>query len=358
MRHVFPTREIPHKWAHQAQDNARNAQGNLYFRGATIYSYRDSWPLAHIHHDGDKMLVLTNTDTYSSTTTGHQSMANRAVSHMNAIAVRRVNADHCAGPTSYATRNETWHVDNIAHLTQERDSLLAKAQRCLQVSSFNWRVARAQALYADELAYREFFKVRGKKPVFPAEAWDAACARVTAIENPDPVRDAKRFKERERRQARREAYIERLKAEYKVLQDQHVATMAVDIQAWRDGGKMPGVYARCPYTWTRADRIAVTGDRHGYLYVVPLPCMLRVNGDQIETSQGARIPLEHAPRIWALVSACVSAGREYKRNGHTEHAGSYAIDSVSADGTMRAGCHTIAYGEIKRLAVQLGYAGE
>jgi len=32
-RHVFPNREIPHLWAHQTQDEARNGTGSFYFRG-------------------------------------------------------------------------------------------------------------------------------------------------------------------------------------------------------------------------------------------------------------------------------------------------------------------------------------
>jgi hypothetical protein len=82
--------------------------------------------------------------------------------------------------------------------------------------------------------------------------------------------------------------------------------------------------------------------------------LLRVSGDQIESSMGARIPLEHAPRIWTLVQACRSSGRAYERNGHTEHAGPYAIDSVSAEGELRAGCHTIPYAELELLARALG----
>jgi len=62
-RHVFPTSEIPHKWAHATQSDARNNGGNLYFRGDTIYSYRDSWPLARIYrHKKRGVLVLSNSD--------------------------------------------------------------------------------------------------------------------------------------------------------------------------------------------------------------------------------------------------------------------------------------------------------
>lgn len=356
MRHVYPTTEIPHLWAHQTQDDARNPQGNLYFRGATIYSYRDSWPLGHIHTKGRgkkaATLVLLNSDTYSSTTAGHQSSVSYAANHMPRCACPYP----CAGTAGYF-RDE--HEKNLVHFAAESAQRLAKAQRAMQVSTVQWYRESAETLHAYDIAYRKFFGIRKHAPLFPAAEWAAASARAQAIENPDPVRDAKRFKERERRVVRTAERLERLKAEYVTLQAQAAASVADGIEAWRAGGAMPNSTIKMPDHWTRADRRAVTGQRYGYYYMpVSIPCMLRVSGEEIETSRGARIPLDHAPRIWRLVSACVSTGREYVRNGHTEHAGNYAIDKVSADGTLRAGCHTIPYAELERMAAQLGYTGK
>jgi hypothetical protein len=88
------------------------------------------------------------------------------------------------------------------------------------------------------------------------------------------------------------------------------------------------------------------------------PVMLRLtqaDGEiQIETSHGARIPASHAPRIWRLAQACIASGRPYERNGHTEHAGEYAIDRVDANGTLHAGCHVIPHSELRSMARQLG----
>jgi len=42
-KHVYATTEIAHLWANQSQTDARNQQGNLYFEGRTLYSYRNSW---------------------------------------------------------------------------------------------------------------------------------------------------------------------------------------------------------------------------------------------------------------------------------------------------------------------------
>ena len=83
------------------------------------------------------------------------------------------------------------------------------------------------------------------------------------------------------------------------------------------------------------------------------PALLRINGDEVETSKGARVPVSHAKRGLAFVRRVVSSGQEYVRNGHTLHLGHYAIDRIQADGTLHAGCHVIKFAEIENLAPAL-----
>ena len=121
MRHVFPTTEIPHKWAHQTQSDARNPQGNLFFEGPTIYSYRSSWPLASIRTKrGKKTLVLTNSEYYGHTTAQHQHMINDAVSHLATCAVFNPLAKY---------KNE--HAANIQTIWKEIKHHQDKAERAL-----------------------------------------------------------------------------------------------------------------------------------------------------------------------------------------------------------------------------------
>lgn len=55
VKQVYPTNEIPHLWAHKTQSNARNAQGNLYFDGDTIYSYGSHFAIArHVTNKSGK----------------------------------------------------------------------------------------------------------------------------------------------------------------------------------------------------------------------------------------------------------------------------------------------------------------
>ena len=89
------------------------------------------------------------------------------------------------------------------------------------------------------------------------------------------------------------------------------------------------------------------------LYELPVMLRLSANGAEVETSKGARFPVEHARRGLAFVRAIVANGAEWVRNGHTFHLGHYAIDRIETDGTVRAGCHVVTRTEIERIAPEL-----
>ena len=346
-KHVFPTGEIAHLWAHQTQDDARNPQGNLYFRGATLYSYRDSYPIAKIFKKKAATLVLHVENTYSNTTAGHCSDARRATSHLPSIVVPDVVPD-----SAYSRGG---HAQNIKFLVDKAAEHLSKAQRALQVSTVSWRRNVARGALEDAEAYSKFFGIRRKVPAFPELAWNAAIARAERIENPDPVQDAKRFRAREQR-----AKVAGEVGEYReeMARSMTAAGHCVGYRALI-GKRWPAAIARLtgktarPFYHAMAQR---TDWRLGLGYPADGPVMLRVNGEEIETSQGARIPLDHAPRVWRLVQAVISSGRPYVRNGRTEHAGPYPIDRVDVDGTVKAGCHTIPHSELRSMARQLGLA--
>jgi hypothetical protein len=80
MRHIYSNHEIPHLWAHQAQDEARNSSSSFYFSGPTIYSYGSHFPIArHVTNDGGERAILFTTASHSVTTTQHCSLVRRAI---------------------------------------------------------------------------------------------------------------------------------------------------------------------------------------------------------------------------------------------------------------------------------------
>ena len=81
--------------------------------------------------------------------------------------------------------------------------------------------------------------------------------------------------------------------------------------------------------------------------------MLRVQGDQVVSSMGARVPLDHARRVLPLVLALHERGEEWRTNGHKMPLGVYQVDRVDAEG-VHAGCHHIAWEEVELFAKSLG----
>jgi hypothetical protein len=363
-RQVFPTSEIAHKWAHQTQDSARNPQGNFYFRGATIYSYRDSWPLARIYRKrcaptlGDAaapasgVLVLSNCNRYSVTTRQHQSDVNRAVSHLERIAVPEVVPAYGADKFS-----KVQHEENIKYLLNVAAVALTCAQRALRVQRVEWEHGRAMRAIDDARNYMAFFGIRRKAPVFPTDAWAAALERARRIETPDPAsldRRERQWAKRQERNRERDEYL----AEQR--RSAHAAKHARDfyrVGAARSSWRLNGAWG--------ADYEAIRSSA----------CMLRLSGcnaagcgaqpcdhsTEIETSWGARVPVAEAPFVWRLVGMIKRACATYTppTTGLKRiMIGDYPLDRIDSDGTLHAGCHTIPYAELALMARTLNLTGE
>lgn len=81
---------------------------------------------------------------------------------------------------------------------------------------------------------------------------------------------------------------------------------------------------------------------------------LRIVGEELQTSRGARVPLAHAVKAFRVLKRLHAKGEAYQRNGHTIHLGPFAIDSLDAEGNVKAGCHTVAWKEIERVMALAG----
>ena len=84
------------------------------------------------------------------------------------------------------------------------------------------------------------------------------------------------------------------------------------------------------------------------------PIRLRIAGDELQTSRGARVPLAHAVKAFRVLKRLHDKGQAYQRNGHTIHLGHFALDSLDTEGNVTAGCHTVQWAEITRVAALAG----
>ena len=143
MRTVVSSQEVAHLWANQAQPEARNAGGTLYFRDSTIYSYGSHFPMGR-HVDG---IVLFTTNTYSPTTSKHLSWTRYACNYLTVYDVPDVLA--C---------NKTQHRANFEHYRKRYESLIIKASRARKYASL--LLTEAEAIRTEANEYSRFFKIR------------------------------------------------------------------------------------------------------------------------------------------------------------------------------------------------------
>src|SRR3546814_8524943 len=87
---VFSHDMVAHVWAQQRQQNGRSNNGNFYFEGRTLYSYGGHFPVGIFAAPGGP--VFMNADSYSVSTSRHQSEARAAVRHLETMSLR--SEDH------------------------------------------------------------------------------------------------------------------------------------------------------------------------------------------------------------------------------------------------------------------------
>jgi hypothetical protein len=297
---VFPTDEIPHLWMHKVQESARNAGGNLYFNGDTIYSYGSHFPLAtHVQNAKGKPAILINSGSYSVTTSGHQSAVRQAIpSDAVTFTVPYLSEDR------YLSNDQ---ARNVKHFQDEIEQASIKASRAR--SNRDWLLGSA-VKYAESLkAYCTFFGLK--------------CPKVKLYGVNDlPSLKADLIK-------KQIAETKKRKAEEKQRELAAIKAAEEGIAAFR------------------------AGEDYSRFNLYNVPTMLRVNGEEVETSKGARIPIDHAVKGLRFVRAVIAKGEDWQSNGHTFHLGHYALDRVSKDGTIKAGCHVITLDEIERIAPAL-----
>lgn len=75
-------KQVVEAWRHNTRERATGS--NVYFEGRTIYSYGSHFPMAYLSGYG---IVLVNSDSYSNSTSRHQSYVNGAIYNEQKIEV-------------------------------------------------------------------------------------------------------------------------------------------------------------------------------------------------------------------------------------------------------------------------------
>jgi len=309
-KYVHTPDMVAHLWAHQSQEAARTAgSGRLYFEGDTIYSYGSHFPIARHIKKGSKRAVFFTTRSYSMTTAGHKNCVYGACSHLTTFHVHDIYGGHKVHLAEYKQR--------LANL--QADYAKARGRKPEYLNLMEQAVAQANE-------YAAFFglKTRFSLPENEKEMREE-CARVT-VRNAEiaEIRRVRNEKEWEAARIQREKEAAKWAVKNEKL-----------LRAWVDGesNELP---RNMPWD---------------------APVRLRIAGEELQTTKGAAVPLDHAIRAFRVIQRLYERGETYQRNGYTIHLGHFALDSIEADGTIVAGCHRIARAEVERIAKLAESAG-
>jgi hypothetical protein len=308
---------VAHLWFHQVQDSARNSCRSFFFRGSVIYSWGEHFPIARLVQRRNKTAVLFTDRTSSSSTSGHMSTVRSAIPERTTVFhVLNPSKQRYPGLSRYgggyfddAEPDAQTHAENIANYVSRLTTAIDKAGRARSSHAKSWQTRGAKSLRQEVIAYAEFFKLKlPKLPEVP---------NISAVQL--------------RKMDERQKWLEETRAE------RVAKKYARDFERWRNGESV---------TLPRSRR---------WRYKSSIPTMLRLtaDGQEVETSLGARVPVLHAKRALKFVRQVVASGQAYERNGHTFHVGHYAVDRIEPNGELVAGCHRIPFAEIERIAPKL-----
>lgn len=317
MRRVVDWRTVIHYWANQVQSDARTSPNHCSFVGTTLYSYRAN--IACLHPKQGVVLFNAAYIRYSNTTNKHYWKARSdysRVTYPHTFDVPRIDP---VGHGKEETRRA--HEENLRYFVRLHTEALQRAgkPRIRQTT----RIAQqglARRHLACAMDYCKVFKV-------PKYVWSKFLDEkklAAALEH--AVADAVAL---ERRLAERNAERERQQAEYLRVKG---LTPEQALVEWREG--------KINYSGSISDT------------------RLRVRKDQVETSRGANIPVEHAKRVWPILLRAKRNGTHITaEQGGGLHFGVYqSFHEFNAEGSgnLVVGCHTIPWAEIEYIAQQLG----
>lgn len=236
--------------------------------------------------------VILNKHSFSNSTSKHQGLARSASRHHKQLLI-----DIPQWNNRGLVYDQHGFLKIVEHNEKIAADYLVKASR-----------ARKNADYFSGMAYAQLNSLVEYAALCGLEykAGDLSALQAAALEN-----DKKR------------------KAAEKIRKAEKIAEQAEALEKWRNG---ENVYRNFEVT------------------------ALRINGDEVETSRGARIPLDHAVKAWPLLKRLHDSGQEYIAGDHTIKLGHYSVSRITRE-NMIVGCHTIPFIEVTAIAQQLNLKG-
>jgi hypothetical protein len=298
VKKVFKSKEVAHIWAQQKQAEGRNAQGNIYFDGKSIFSCGSHFEMARFV---TPEIVLRTSRTYSVTTRKHLNYVANAVSDK----------------TLFTVPSFEDHTENALYLAKEIRDRIDSTGRAR--SSIGYRLQDISGKTREAYAY--LFEFKNK----------------IGLAARKEVRDLDRYFHKVLTQDK----IDALKVREAEKEKRDAIRYAAERARREEAQRLEGLkHAEHLENWKASVDASYS---YGLQY---LPVALRINGDNIETSHGATVPLKAARELWDKLT------RKEPLHGLTM--GDYTVTGF--DGSiLMVGCHKIPVKEVLRMARALNW---
>lgn len=271
-----------------SQSQPEGRANSMRFEGDTLFSYRE--PIARILPGG---YVAITTRDWSVTTNRHVSRAASATSHMKRVHIRDV-----------VTSPERQRAEVMLHIEElMREAAKSRAPKNDRLRASAVHVAESFNLYAKVCGSRcriNTTKIAGSD----------LKALKAKFERDDELAKARRAREA-KAQAKR-----------------------VELQ-----------------TKEAIINFRATGAMSSYVRYAPTLLRLNMGENNVETSRGARIPIDAAIKLWPVIQRVMTGDRDYDVGMELGH---YYLTKIRRDGSIVVGCHDIAFNEIEGIAHELG----
>lgn len=326
MKTVFTHAQCAHVWAQQSQPNGKTSAKRIFFEGATIYSYGYHFAMATFLRPD---LVLINSDRYSVSTSKHQGYVYSAVNH-----IRRVYAPNAVvkSAVSYhddaANRIPAMLRAYVEYAETQTECAIESAAQIIGNKRLKKRVAKiidaAKSIVDDcEKFHAEFNQTIPATLSQRKEAFSKDYA--------DVIQGFAAQKEKERIAKAKKDAAHKRKLE---------KALPIAAEKWRSFEEQ-----------TETEKAAMTFARYSnFVFMRLMP-----DNETIETNLGARFPVKHGAKAFEFIRKWKEkkVPGAWVKNGKTIHLGAFEIDMIDSDGSVKAGCHTVQWAEIERLARQL-----
>lgn len=401
MKTVFSNQELFHIYASGTQSHGRSSNGNVYFEGGVLYSYGKHFPIALEY--GDKYL-FTN-DSYSMTTSKHVSQARRALRHRDCIELPALRVvQELLWIKKRAKQGDKYYKQDLPKQAAAYCKGMAReiqnAQEKLKRARSDWMQKHWQGeIELHEFAARFVWQnIAGRKsdPIKGALKQDKQERKgrlITGI-----IYDVDQFTRGAKFAKAREYALEIAKMRRNLLRNEHdrkdLEYIAIRVRAacesrmsdlrrkntvinagnrefmtkaWQS--KLNAAYNNAELAieryinpiyavacaevkrfqdMTRKEKEARFHAReiHG---ISGRDIICRVHKENVETSGGARVPLDHAIRLFKFAEHCRNDGKGYEGGLNI---GAYNLNKIEPSGNVTIGCHYITWEAIADCAAR------